>query len=71
MPRRARKAMAAFAAQSSDADASVVYVGGHGMQHKRMVYWMMGDYPEQRLEMVADSRDRAGRDRPGGAGRVT
>ncbi len=43
----ARKAMADFAVASESADASVVYIGGHGMQHKRMVYWLMGDYPEQ------------------------
>jgi hypothetical protein len=43
----ARKAMADFGAISESADASVVYIGGHGMQHKRMVYWLMGDYPEQ------------------------
>ena len=43
----ARKAMADFSVASESADASVVYIGGHGMQHKRMVYWLMGDYPEQ------------------------
>jgi hypothetical protein len=43
----ARKALAAFAEASRDADASLIYVGGHGIQHKRIVYWMMGDYPEQ------------------------
>lgn len=42
---KARAAMAAFAEQSEAADASFIYVGGHGMQHKRVVYWMMGDYP--------------------------
>lgn len=43
----ARKAMATFAMQSVDADVSLVYVGGHGLQRKRTVYWMMGDYPER------------------------
>jgi len=43
----ARKAMADFAVRSAGADASLIYVGGHGIQRKRMVYWMMGDYPEQ------------------------
>lgn len=43
----AREAMAAFATQSADADVSLVYVGGHGLQRKRTVYWMMGDYPER------------------------
>jgi len=41
----AREAMAAFAKASEDAEASIIYVGGHGMQHKRTVYWMSGDYP--------------------------
>lgn len=43
----ARKAMADFAEKSAGADASLIYVGGHGIQHRRVVYWMMGDYPEQ------------------------
>ncbi len=43
----ARNAMAAFASQSVSADVSLVYVGGHGLQRKRTVYWMMGDYPER------------------------
>lgn len=43
----ARKAIAAFAAKSVEAEASLIYVGGHGIQHRRIVYWMMGDYPEQ------------------------
>ncbi|HOY79470.1 MAG TPA: caspase family protein [Hyphomonadaceae bacterium] len=43
----AREAMAAFSKLSESAEASVIYVGGHGMQHKRTVYWMAGDYPEQ------------------------
>lgn len=44
---QARKAMAEFAARSAEADASLIYVGGHGIQHRRTVYWMMGDYPGQ------------------------
>ena len=43
----ARKAMAEFAAASAGTEAALIYVGGHGIQHKRVVYWMMGDYPEQ------------------------
>jgi hypothetical protein len=46
-PADARKAMDAFGEQSADADAALIYVGGHGIQHKRVVYWMMGDYPAQ------------------------
>lgn len=43
----ARRALADFAKVSETADAALIYVGGHGIQHKRTVYWMMGDYPEQ------------------------
>lgn len=43
----AREAMAAFARESASVDVSLVYVGGHGLQHKRVVYWMMGNYPER------------------------
>ena len=43
----ARNALADFAKLSETADASLIYVGGHGVQHKRAVYWMMGDYPER------------------------
>lgn len=49
----ARKAMADFAERSADADASLIYVGGHGIQHKRVVYWMMGDYPEQNAKWLS------------------
>lgn len=48
----ARKAMAEFAKLSETADASLIYVGGHGIQHKRVVYWMMGDYPEQSAKFL-------------------
>jgi len=41
------KAMAEFALKSAEADGALIYVGGHGIQHKRVVYWMMGDYPDQ------------------------
>jgi len=43
----AREAMTVFAAETTEADVSLVYVGGHGLQRKRTVYWMMGDYPER------------------------
>ncbi len=60
----ARKAMADFAAVSEGADASLIYVGGHGMQHKRVVYWLMGDYPgpdEKWLKTHAISVDEIGK----------
>jgi hypothetical protein len=43
----AKQALAAFAERSASAEAALIYVGGHGVQHRRTVYWMMGDYPEQ------------------------
>jgi len=60
----ARKAIAEFAAQSEGADASLIYVGGHGIQHRRVVYWMMGDYPERDSKWLpthAISLDEIGR----------
>jgi hypothetical protein len=41
----ARAAMEAFALASETADNSIIYIGGHGAQHQRAVYWMMGDFP--------------------------
>jgi hypothetical protein len=49
----AREAMATFARNSANADVSLIYVGGHGLQHKRVVYWMMGDYPERDPKWLA------------------
>lgn len=43
----AREAIASFAQRSAASDVSLTYVGGHGLQRKRTVYWMMGDYPER------------------------
>lgn len=43
----AREALAAFATASESADNAIIYIGGHGMQHGRTVYWMMGDFPER------------------------
>jgi hypothetical protein len=60
----ARKAIAEFAALSETADASLIYVGGHGIQYKRTVYWIMGDYPEQDAKWLpthAISLDEIGR----------
>lgn len=43
-----RRALAEFSRASADAEAALIYIGGHGVQHKRVVYWLMGDYPEPR-----------------------
>lgn len=43
----ARKALADFAAASESADAALIYIGGHGAQRSRDVYWMMGDFPSR------------------------
>jgi len=42
-----RAALAEFALASETADNSIIYIGGHGAQHQRSVYWMMGDFPAQ------------------------
>lgn len=44
---QAREALQDFAARSEEADAAVIYIGGHGAQDGRTVYWLMGDYPGQ------------------------
>ncbi len=65
----ARLALADFAVRSETADTAIIYVGGHGAQHKRTVYWLMGDYPEQDAKWLAthaipvDEIARAGRAR--------
>jgi hypothetical protein len=38
--------LAAFEAESRSADVALVYIAGHGVQHRRQVYWLMGDYPD-------------------------
>ena len=43
----ARAALAEFALASEGADNAIIYIGGHGAQHQRSVYWMMGDFPAQ------------------------
>jgi caspase domain-containing protein len=61
---QARQAIAEFSALSASADASLIYIGGHGVQHKRAVYWMMGDYPERDAKWLpthAISVDEIGR----------
>ena len=41
-----RRELAAFAARSAKSDVAIIYAGGHGVQHSRVVYWILGDYPE-------------------------
>ncbi|HVY89419.1 MAG TPA: caspase family protein [Hyphomonadaceae bacterium] len=53
-PADAKKAMDAFAEKSANADAALIYIGGHGIQHRRIVYWMMGDYPDRDAKYLAD-----------------
>lgn len=50
---QARQAMQDFHARSAAADVALVYVGGHGLQRQRTVYWMMGDYPERDPKWLA------------------
>ena len=42
-----RAALLAFGLASASADASIIFLGGHGIQHRRVVYWMMRDYPDR------------------------
>lgn len=43
----AREALEQFAARSEEADTAIIYIGGHGAQHGKSAYWLMGDYPAQ------------------------
>ena len=43
----ARAALADFAVRSADADNAIIYIGGHGAQRHKTVYWLMGDFPGQ------------------------
>lgn len=41
------EALEQFAARSEEADVAAIYIGGHGAQHGKSAYWLMGDYPAQ------------------------
>jgi len=43
----ARAALEEFGVRSEEADVAAIYIGGHGAQHGRSVYWLMGDFPGQ------------------------
>jgi hypothetical protein len=42
-----RDALKDFALSSAGADVALIFLGGHGVQHRRVVYWMLRDYPER------------------------
>jgi hypothetical protein len=48
----ARQALAEFAVLSDGADDAVIYIGGHGAQRSRDVYWLMGDFPGQEAKWL-------------------
>ncbi|MEP7209922.1 MAG: caspase family protein [Alphaproteobacteria bacterium] len=48
-----RQALKDFADSSASADASLIFLGGHGVQHRRIVYWMLRDYPERDAKFLA------------------
>ena len=48
----ARRALDDFARASEAADNAIIYVGGHGMQRVKTVYWMMGDFPERNAKWL-------------------
>lgn len=49
----ARAALAAFGQETETAASAIIYVGGHGVQRGRSVYWMMGDYPARDAKWLA------------------
>ncbi|MDZ4760020.1 MAG: caspase family protein [Alphaproteobacteria bacterium] len=57
-----RRELDAFAARSLEADIAVIYAGGHGVQHKRIIYWILGDYPDPRSSRALASHAFALRD---------
>lgn len=50
----ARVKIDAFARTSESADTSIIYIGGHGAQRSRDVYWLAGDFPGQDAKWLAD-----------------
>ncbi len=48
----ARKALEEFADLSHDADTALIYIGGHGAQRSRDVFWLMGDFPGQEAKWL-------------------
>ena len=49
-----RKALEAFKTLSENADLALIYIGGHGAQRSRDVYWLMGDFPGQDAKWLDD-----------------
>ncbi|MBI1339311.1 hypothetical protein GC169_03745 [bacterium] len=47
-PDAVRSSVAEFSDRSAEADVALVYLGGHGVQHRRTVYLLSGDYPDPR-----------------------
>lgn len=50
----AREALEEFANASEAADVSLIYIGGHGAQRSRDVYWLAGDFPGQDPKWLDD-----------------
>lgn len=50
----ARVKLDEFARTSESADTSIIYIGGHGAQRSRDVYWLAGDFPGQDAKWLAD-----------------
>ncbi len=50
----ARGALEEFANTSEAADVSLIYIGGHGAQRSRDVYWLAGDFPGQDPKWLDD-----------------
>lgn len=56
----ARKALEEFASLSEVADASLIYIGGHGAQRSRDVYWLAGDFPGRDAKWLDDHAIKVG-----------
>lgn len=50
----ARLKLEEFARRSERAETSIVYIGGHGAQRGREVYWLAGDFPDQDAKWLGE-----------------
>lgn len=50
----ARAKLETYARISENAETSIVYIGGHGAQRSRDVYWLAGDFPGQDAKWLDD-----------------
>lgn len=50
----ARVKIEAFALEAESAETSIIYIGGHGAQRSRDVFWLAGDFPGREAKWLED-----------------